>query len=150
MNLEALNLIEHPEGGRFHEVFRSPKTLSLADGRDRSALTHIYFHLAAGEVSRFHRVEQDEVWNLYQGGPLRLWLIDEADPTPQSIFLSAADLKFCAVIPAGVWQAAEPLHGEALVGCSVAPGFDFDDFSLLEPEHSVTQLLDRYGLERFK
>ena len=60
-------LLEHPEGGRFREVYRSTDQVRADDGRLRSALTHIYFELNAGEVSRFHKVESDEVWNLYEG-----------------------------------------------------------------------------------
>jgi len=122
------DLAPHPEGGRFREVFRSARTLRV-DGGERSACTHIYFHLAAGESSRWHRVRSEEVWNLYRGA-LRLWVWDEAGE-PAAIDLSAEANRFCHVVPAGVWQAAEPLDDEALVGCTVAPGFDFADFAML-------------------
>ena len=81
-------LIEHPEGGRFAEVFRSAVEIRR-DGVARSALTHIYFQLGAGEVSRFHRVESDEVWNLYEGS-LRLILWDGRGRL-ETIILSAAE-----------------------------------------------------------
>ncbi|MFH5803976.1 cupin domain-containing protein [Alienimonas sp. DA493] len=120
------DLLPHPEGGRYREVFRSADTVR---GGERAACTHIYFHLAAGEVSRWHRVTSDEVWNLYRGA-LRLWLWEEGGE-PEAVELSADENRFCCVVPAGVWQAAEPLGEDALVGCTVAPGFDFADFAML-------------------
>ena len=65
--MKPIDLKEHPEGGRFREVFRSAKTVSTQDGITKSALTHIYFSLKPDEVSRFHKVASDEIWNLYQG-----------------------------------------------------------------------------------
>ena len=138
------DLAPHPEGGRFREVFRSAAT--VRDG-SRAACTHIYFHLAAGEVSRWHRVTGDEVWNLYRGG-VRLWTWDESGE-PVSTDLTAEGNRFCHVVPAGVWQAAEPLptsrdDGGALVGCTVAPGFDFEDFRMLpEGEPTANRLAER-------
>ena len=70
--MQPIDLIDHPEGGRFREVFRSAARVTTGAGESRSALTHIYFELRRGEVSRFHRVRSDEVWNLYQGDGLRL------------------------------------------------------------------------------
>ncbi len=69
-DMKPIDLTEHPEGGRFREVFRSAKTVFTQDGAIKSALTHIYFSLKSGEVSRFHRVASDEIWNLYQGSGL--------------------------------------------------------------------------------
>lgn len=148
MNIQHLNLIEHPEGGRFREVHRSPDTLDLPDGRRRNLLTHIYFHLRPGERSVFHRVGQEEVWNLYQGAGVRLWLFDEQADTLTERVLSPESMAFCQVVPAGVWQAAEPLDGDALVGCTVAPGFDFEDFDLMPPDHPAVPLLREEKLGR--
>jgi predicted cupin superfamily sugar epimerase len=139
--MKPLDLIDHPEGGRFREVFRSAKTVSTPDGNVRSALTHIYFSLKPGEVSRFHRVASDEVWNLYRGEGLNLYTWDGSNSPPQDVTLSAASNCFCHVVPAGTWQAAEPLSAEVLVGCSVAPGFDFADFTLIEPNSEEARLL---------
>jgi predicted cupin superfamily sugar epimerase len=127
------DLVEHPEGGRFREVFRSEGTVITQDGTTRSALTHIYFSLDRGEVSRFHRVASDEIWNLYQGEGIILYTWDGTDESPRCVTLSAGENRFCHVVPAGVWQAAEPLAGTVLVGCSVAPGFEFSDFTLIDP-----------------
>ena len=131
--MEVGDLIEHPEGGRFREVFRSDVRVSAADGTSRSALTHIYFSLNSGERSRFHRVASDEVWNLYQGTGLWLYIWDGTDSLPERVELSAAAGSYCHAIPTGHWQAAEPIEDTVLVGCSVAPGFEFDDFTLMEP-----------------
>jgi uncharacterized protein len=121
----------HPEGGRFREVYRSARTVSTRDGATRSAMTHIYFSLGPGEVSTFHKVLSDEIWNLYQGSGLNLYLWDGSATPSRRITLSAAGNCFCHVVPAGVWQAAEPLDDTVLVGCSVAPGFEFTDFHLM-------------------
>jgi len=121
--IHRLGLIPHPEGGYYRETFRSPVMLDLPDGRHRHASTAILYLLPAGERSAWHRVASDEVWHHYGGGPLRLHLLgmgtrrlDRSDPQ--------------IVVPAGVWQAAEPEGEGALCGCTVAPGFDFADFEM--------------------
>lgn len=136
-------LQEHPEGGRFREVFRSPVEVANPQGQARSALTHIYFHLRADEVSRFHRVSADEIWNLYRGA-LQLHIWDGGHNPPTVITLSNETNTYCFVVPQGTWQAAVPLHGEALVGCSVAPGFDFADFTLIDSEPTLRSILDDF------
>jgi uncharacterized protein len=139
--MQPVDLIEHPEGGRFREVFRSARLVSTAEGATRSALTHIYFSLNPGEVSRFHRVDSDEVWNLYRGTGLFLYTWDGTRTPPKRAVLSAGSNSFCRVVPAGIWQAAEPIADPVLVGCSVAPGFEFADFSLLDPDSEEAELL---------
>jgi predicted cupin superfamily sugar epimerase len=139
--MKPIDLIEHPEGGRFREVFRSAKTIVAQDGTVKSALTHIYFSLQPGEVSRFHRVASDEVWNLYQGSGLFLYTWDGTNVPPRRHALSAHSNCFCHVIPAGSWQAAEPLSDTVLVGCSVAPGFEFSDFILIDANSKDANLL---------
>lgn len=140
MNPRAADLIlqlvlaPHPEGGHYREVFRSPGLVRPADGRgDRSALTTIYFLLSAGEVSRWHRVESDEVWHLYEGGPLELLELDLPAGTFQRNLL-AVDGRRVHTVPAGRWQAARPLGDYALMGCTVGPGFDFADFRMLSDD----------------
>lgn len=139
--MKPLNLIEHPEGGRFREVFRSANFVTSSNGRTRSALTHIYFSLRPGEVSRFHKVDSDEVWNLYQGAGLILYIWDGTAAPPERTILSADKNCFCCVVPAGMWQAAEPITDPILVGCSVAPGFEFSDFTLIDSASEEAKLL---------
>ena len=136
--MKPIDLVEHPEGGRFREVFRSARTITTYKGDSRSAITHIYFLLKPGEVSKFHRVASDEVWNFYQGTGINLYLWDGSDKPPECITLSAESNNFCHVVPADIWQAAEPISDTALAGCSVAPGFEFSDFSLIEEESEET------------
>ena len=136
--MKPIDLIEHPEGGRFLEVFRSSVVVTKTDSPPRSVLTHIYFSLNEGEVSRFHRVQSDEVWNLYQGFGPYLYQWAGTDTQPQRTELSATSNSFCHVVPADHWQAAEPIAGTVLVGCSVAPGFEFTDFELISPNSDLT------------
>lgn len=129
----GLGLARHPEGGWYREVHRS--TLGVRrepDGAARSALTTIFFLLAAGEVSRWHRVAGgDEAWHFYEGAPLEL-LGFAPDGTQATRWRLADDAASrVRVIPAGWWQAARPTGEYALVGCSVGPGFDFADFAML-------------------
>lgn len=131
--MQPIQLTKHPEGGQFAEVFRSDAIVSCSDGQSRSALTHIYFALEKDEVSRFHKVSSDEAWNLYQGEGLYLYTWDGSDTKPQRHELSAKAHCFCHVVPAGIWQAAEPMGKSALAGCSVGPGFEFTDFELMDP-----------------
>ena len=80
IKMKPTDLIEHPEGGRYREVFRSAHTVSKYDGTARPALTHIYFSLNPGEISRFHKVTSDEIWNLYQGEGIHLFLYETLPP----------------------------------------------------------------------
>ena len=133
--IATLALRPHPEGGFYRELLRSTATVAPADGRGaRAALTTIYFLLPEGAVSRWHRVRSDEVWHLYEGGPLELLELDDAGGALRRHRLAAVgdgDGAPVRTIPAGAWQAARPLAGYALVGCTVGPGFDFADFRLL-------------------
>ena len=119
--IRSLGLRPHPEGGLFRETFRSPVMVETPRG-PRSASTAIYFLLRAGEKARSHRVLSDEVWHHYDGAPLKLTVegnevrLDKSHPQ--------------AVVPAGAWQSAEADGGWVLCGCTVAPGFDFNDWEL--------------------
>jgi predicted cupin superfamily sugar epimerase len=135
--VEQLRLQRHPEGGWFRETWRAPVYFT-PDGYPgtRSAATSILFLLPAGERSRWHRVRSDELW-LWQGlGPLRLRLGGTGRaPEPGNDLVVGSDPGaghlLQALVPAGSWQAAEPLtDAGGLVGCVVAPGFDFADFEL--------------------
>jgi predicted cupin superfamily sugar epimerase len=132
--IRTLDLQPHPEGGYYRETFRSALRQPGPRG-ERAASTAIWFLLQAGEVSRWHRVLADECWHWYEGGKLELLQCERpgSPVTAQRLGPVAADSLPQCVVPAGWWQAARPLGAYALVGCTVAPGFDFADFALLDP-----------------
>jgi predicted cupin superfamily sugar epimerase len=141
--IRMLDLRPHPEGGHYREIFRSVATVKPQDDRDvRSALTTIYFLLTAGAVSRWHQVRSDEVWHLYEGGPLELLDLDLTTRRLDTYRLggvSTTDARPVRVIEAGHWQAARSLGPYALMGCTVGPGFDFSDFRLMADDESAAQ-----------
>jgi len=144
--ISRLQLLPHPEGGHYREVFRSPHAVTPADDRpQRSALTSIDFLLARGERSAWHRVRSDEVWHLLEGGPLRLWLMPPALDGVQAVTLGPVDDAGTLpryIVPAQWWQAAEPLGEYAYVGATVGgPGFDFADFSFLRADAAAGERL---------
>ena len=104
-------------------MFKSDERVTRrADGAERSAVTTIYFLLAEGTESQRHRVQSDEVWHFYEGDPLELFVDDER------VVLDADHRVH--VVPARRWQSARPCGAYALVGCTVGPGFEFDDFEM--------------------
>lgn len=129
--IALLGLQPHPEGGHFVETFRDAPGAS-----GRSASTAIYFLLKRGERSHWHKVDATEVWHWHAGAPLRLSL-SPADAGPVSHLTLGADLasgeRPQGVVPPHHWQAAESLGDWTLVGCTVAPGFDFAGFTLAPP-----------------
>lgn len=130
--IRQLGLQPHPEGGWYRELHRSPLRVQPADDRPaRSALTSIDFLLCAGEHSAWHRVRSDEAWHLLEGDGLVLWLLPPALDRLERVVLGAvADGRRPRhVVPAGWWQAAEPLGALAYVGATVGPGFEFADFT---------------------
>ncbi len=142
--IAELELQPHPEGGWFRETYRSETTVvSMRAGRERSAVTDIYFLLCAGEISRFHRVLHDEIWHYYEGAPLTLHLAAPGGHFAETVTAGSRGegraLKH--VVPSGFWQAAESTGEYTLVGCTVAPGFDFADFSFLRESEEEAALL---------
>ncbi len=128
--IRLLDLQPHPEGGHFRETFRDPRT----DADGRSASTAIYFLLKAGEVSRWHRIDAAEVWHWYAGAPLEL-SIAENDRIIAKLTLGSGlgdGQRPQAVVPARHWQSARSLGAWTLVGCTVAPGFEFSRFELAD------------------
>ena len=126
--IARLELKPHPEGGHFRETFRDPH--NARDGR--AASTAIYFLLARGERSHWHRIDAVEVWHYYAGAPLILQIAHEGC-TRHTVRLGphvAGDERPQAIVPAGAWQAAESTGDWTLVGCTVAPGFEFAKFEL--------------------
>lgn len=143
--IATLRLEPHPEGGFYRELFRSAHTVTPSDGRGtRAAITTIYFLLTADTFSRWHMVTSDEAWHLYEGGPLELLELDIASRTLERHTLAQAgdgDAQPVHVVPAGKWQAARSLGPYALMGCTVGPGFDFADFSMLNDDHENAALV---------
>ena len=126
--IRLLGLAPHPEGGHFREIHRN-----FAPDGGRGAATSIYFLLAAGERSHWHRVDADEIWNYHAGAPLALDLWAEGEGAVRGHRLGAdlaAGQRPQAVVPRNVWQSAISLGPWTLVGCTVAPAFDFKGFEI--------------------
>ena len=138
--IHLLGLTPHPEGGHYRELYRSAEehpaaALPARYGGARAYGTGIYYLLRAGERSRFHRIKSDELWHHYAGGPVAVHLLHD-DGTHQRMVLGPPPQGdgWQIVVPQGVWFAAEVLDdaGYALVGCTVAPGFEYADFELAD------------------
>lgn len=130
--IQALGLQPHPEGGHYRETFRDPQTVRAGG---RGASTAIYYLLQAGERSHWHRVDAAEVWHWYAGAPLALTVSPDGEMTEAFVLGSdlAAGQRPQAVVPAHGWQTAESLGDWTLVGCTVAPAFDFAGFEMAPP-----------------
>jgi uncharacterized protein len=128
--IAQLRLEPHPEGGHYRETFRD----SRLDANGRSVSTAIYFLLAKGERSHWHRIDAVEVWHHYAGSALKLQITDRDGTRTLRLGpdLAAGEMPQ-AVVPAQAWQAAESCGDWTLVGCTVAPGFDFATFELAPP-----------------
>jgi hypothetical protein len=128
--IAILGLRSHPEGGHFIETWRE----SAPDG-GRGASTAIYFLLKAGETSAWHRVDATEIWHWHAGAPLRLSLADDAGHQSEITLGSRllAGERPQGVVPAGQWQSATSLGAWTLVGCTVAPAFQFSGFEMAPP-----------------
>lgn len=125
--ISKLQLTPHPEGGHFRETFRDSATSS-----GRSASTAILYLLKAGERSHWHRVDATEVWHWHAGAPLELALSADGSDSRTLILgpLIAEGQSPQIVVPATCWQAARSLGDYSLVGCTVAPGFEFAGFEM--------------------
>jgi uncharacterized protein len=146
--IASLRLTEHPEGGYYSEVFRSPASVKPGDGRSsRPALTSIYFLLPADAVSRWHRVSSDEIWHFYEGAPLELWIAppDGNRPKPHRLGPFAPGQRPTLAVPAGWWQAARTTGAYTLAGCTVGPGFEFQDFTLAAAQPEIATLFRSSG-----
>jgi uncharacterized protein len=141
--IHTLDLKPHPEGGFYRETYRSASRVKEAARPERSALTTIYFLLAADSFSAWHRVRSDEVWHWYEGEPLELLLASPDFSTIQRRRLGPvnADIEPVMTVPADWWQAARPLGAYVLCGCTVAPGFEFEDFTFLRDHAAATEAL---------
>ena len=147
--IDRLELVPHPEGGWYRETFRSPvvfEQAALPAGYPgaRVAMTSILFLLPTGARSRWHRVRSEELWMHHRGDALRLGITASpparADAIREIRLGQGEGAAFQALVPAGQWQQAEALPGEAgfaLAGCVVTPGFEFEDFEMLDETNEV-------------
>ncbi len=156
--IEQLNLQEHPEGGFFVETYRSKERLHESKLPDRYRTsrvfgTSIYFLLTTESVSNFHRLSSDEVWHFHYGGTGKIHFIDQQGVHTEHLIGSnlEGEESLQVVIPKGTWFAAEVMRKDfILVGCTVSPGFEFEDFELAgrtklssaHPEHQT--LIERF------
>jgi predicted cupin superfamily sugar epimerase len=163
--IKNLNLIKHPEGGYFAEIYRSTDMIikeHLPDRFNSSRVftTVIYFLLTNDDYSSFHKLKADEIWHFYSGSSLILYEIDKDSILHKSVLSDdmTEDTTFTKVVKAGNWLAAEVMHKDSysLVGCTVSPGFEFDDFELakreelisLHPQHrNIIEKLTRISIE---
>ena len=124
--IRRLELKPHPEGGHYRETFRD------ADNGARAFSTAIYFLLKDGEVSRWHRIDAAEMWHFYAGAPLALSIGQEVHGATHHVLGNdlARGEHPQIVVPAHHWQRARSLGAFTLVGCTVAPGFEFAKFEL--------------------
>ncbi len=146
--VDMLQLKLHPEGGYYKEDYRAGE-LILPDGlpsrydKPRAFSTSIYFLLEGKQFSAFHRLKTDELWHFYDGSSLKIYMIDEKDNFNEITL--GKDLNngetFQAIIKKNTWFAAELIdkNSFALIGCTVAPGFEFSDFELGKREQLVEQ-----------
>ncbi|MFD1293808.1 cupin domain-containing protein [Lutibacter holmesii] len=145
--IDTLNLQPHPEGGYFAETYRSAGEIKQAcldtsyQGK-RNFSTCIYFLLTSNKFSAFHRIKQDEIWHFYDGAPIKLYVISEKGNLSTQLIGRDFDKGEVPqyVVPGGSWFAAEVLtdNNYSLVGCTVSPGFSFDDFELKSRENLIS------------
>lgn len=144
--IKHLNLLPHQEGGYFKEVYRSNEQIlksSLPDrfSNNRVFSTSIYFMLKKGDFSAFHKIKSDELWHFYDGAPVSIHVINDNGilTTYKLGLLPEKNIMPQVTIFANQWFAAESMGDFSLVGCTVAPGFDFNDFEIAE-RHKLANL----------
>ncbi|MDN3593617.1 cupin domain-containing protein [Zunongwangia endophytica] len=146
--IEKLKLQPHPEGGYFKEVYRSDDVITAdalpeAFKTERNYSTSIYFLLTSENFSAFHKINQEEIWHFYDGSPLLLYMISPSGELSEVTIgrnLEKGE-KPQFVVPRNYWFAAKVIqHNQfSFVGCTVAPGFDFEDFTLAERDHLTSE-----------
>ncbi len=149
--IKNLNLLPHPEGGYFRQTYRADlaiakEVLPPKFTGSRAASTAIYFLLDGENFSAFHRLRSDELWHFYSGSPLLVHVIAETGNYSQVVLGDPeAGEVFQAVVKAGCWFASRLKDPKsfALVGCTVAPGFDFEDFELAK-RSELTRLFPQH------
>jgi predicted cupin superfamily sugar epimerase len=149
--IQKFNLQTHPEGGYYAEIFKSDIAVKTDDdrfkGELRKAGTSIYYLLSGNDFSAFHLLKADEIWNFYEGSPIKIHMINEAGKLTTFLLgnpLINPQATFQVIIPAGNWFSAEVLDKTSFsfVGCIVFPGFEFKDFNMANRE----KLLAKYPM----
>jgi len=136
----------HPEGCYYAEVFRSERAVAPSDSRPlRSAITSILFLMPGGDISRFHRVQSDEIWSHLEGAPVKqIALSPDLSQMKGFELLSSKEGQPLRVIPADWWQASVSKGPYSLVSCTVGPGFDFDDFEMARDTQMGKTITDKF------
>lgn len=137
-------LDQHVEGGHYRRIYESTSSIAFGEEkRNRPMATSIYYLLNAGEISRWHCVDADEIWHWYEGDALEMLRFDPRDRQLSKHVLGPVSHESAPVlvVPAGCWQAARPLGSYTLVGCTVAPGYEWRGFSTLYSTPAVGDLL---------
>ena len=143
-----LDLTPHPEGGYFKEVYRSGEIieaehLPMRYSKKRNFSTSIYFLLEGNQVSKFHRLKSDEIWHFYDGSPIKIFIITQNGNLQEKILgrnLDNGELPQL-VIEKGNWFGAKVTDKKSfsLIGCTVSPGFDFNDFELAKKQEMLNE-----------
>ena len=142
--IRVLALEPHVEGGHYRRIYESTSQVPFgAEARPRAVATSIYYLLRHGEISRWHRIDADEVWHWYEGEPLEMLRYDPRDRQLTIHRLGPVEQNTAPVfvVPAGCWQAARPLGAYALVGCTVAPGYEWRGFATLRDAMTIGEQL---------
>ncbi|MCU0343414.1 MAG: cupin domain-containing protein [Ignavibacterium sp.] len=140
--IQKLQLNKHPEGGYYREIYRSGEMISIDAPKKnlkRNVSTSIYFLLEGLQISKFHRLNSDELWHFYDGSSVKIYVIDEKGKLTEIILGKKTDSGevFQTVIKKNNWFASEVMNKRsfALIGCTVSPGFDFSDFELAKRDN---------------
>lgn len=144
--IDKLKLTIHPEGGHFREIYRSDEII-LRDHLperftgNRNYSTSIYYLLSGNEHSKFHRIKSDELWHFHDGNCMLIYEIGESGNLKTNrlgLYAENGELPQC-VIKSGNWFAARPEKGYCLAGCTVSPGFDFNDFEIADRKYLLNK-----------
>lgn len=148
--IDKLNLLQHPEGGFFREVYRSEdefaaEVLPSRFAGNRTASTAIYYLLTAKDFSAFHRIQSDEIWHFYAGDPLEIYVIHPDGTLEIKRLHATSEVALpMQIVPFGSWFAAKTTGAYTLSGCTVSPGFDFADFEMA----NASQLMQQFPQHR--
>lgn len=144
--IKQLELETHVGGGYLREVFRSSNQINLPGSQgERRALTTIYYLLAAGQYDCWHRLDGDEAWHYYEGATLELFWIEPGEEkyTLRLVGQVGESSQPVAVVPGGCWQMARTTGDYSLVGCTMGPGFEFEDYRQLKDDSGESDQIRR-------